>query len=262
MNKTEILDICAKNQDERLLLAKVLDKVEQSRNKQTLEHTGFLSPSEAVAVAALLRHYGDVQAEFSGGFLGAERVMSLFLPDWMFELESEDLPMVAVKIQISKLAKISHRDILGSLMGLGLTREKVGDILVEAEWAVVVVAKSVLDVILSQWNSVGRQSVEPVEIPLAEIGEKSQTVKIIKDTVASLRIDSLVASGFAISRTKAAEQIEGGKVQINHVEVLKTDKQLEIGDVISCRGLGKCVLANVVGKSKKDRHIIEIHRYI
>lgn len=262
MNKTEILDICAKNSDERLLLAKAMDKVEQARNKQTLEATGFLSPAEAVAVAALLKHYGDVQSEFSGGFVGAERAMCLFLPDWMFELENEDLPLTAVKIQFSKLAKISHRDILGSLMGLGLTREKVGDILVEADWAVVLVSNSVMDVILSQWNSVGRQSVQPVEISLAEIGEKSQTVKIIKDTVASLRVDSVVASGFGISRTKAAEQIEGGKVQINHVDVLKTDKLLEIGDVISCRGLGKCLLANVVGKSKKDRHIIEIHRYV
>jgi RNA-binding protein YlmH len=87
-------------------------------------------------------------------------------------------------------------------------------------------------------------------------------LELVKDTVATLRLDAVLSSGFSISRGKAADFIAGGKVSVNHRECIKSDKAMAEGDVITCRGLGKCVLTSVGGQSKKGRIIIEIERYI
>lgn len=262
MNKTKLLDMCAKNPDERIMLAKVLDKLERARNKQNLENTAFLSPAEQASVMSMLRHYGDIKCETVGGFEGAERCVCVFLPDWMYELESEDMPITPIKIAINKMANFGHRDVLGSLMGLGLTREKIGDILINDDHAVVLVLSSTAEIILSQWDSVGRFSVSPEAVDFTEINAKAPELKTIKDTVATRRLDSVVATGFSMSRSKAADYITAGRVAVNHIECVKTDKIVEQGDTITCRGQGKCVLREVIGKSRKDREIIEIDRYV
>lgn len=262
MNKTKLLDSCAQNSEERLLLARVLDKLERSRNKQMLESTGFLTPAQQQLVHAMLRSYGEVRSEFIGGFEGAERCVCVFLPDWLYELEAEDCPITTIKIDINKMADFGHRDVLGSLMGLGLVREKIGDIIIAEDSATVLVLSSVAEIILSQWDSVGRFGVAPVLADFADIAVTAPEIKTIKDTVATLRLDSIVATGFSMSRAKASAQITAGRVAVNHVDCVKTDKQIEKGDVISCRGLGKCVLREIVGKSRKDRQIIEIDRYV
>ena len=91
---------------------------------------------------------------------------------------------------------------------------------------------------------------------------KPPELRTVKDTVAALRLDSVLASGFSLSRSKAAELIAAGRVAVNHRECVKADKAVAQGDVLTCRGLGKCVLRLAGGLSKKGRILIEIDRYI
>ena len=90
----------------------------------------------------------------------------------------------------------------------------------------------------------------------------SSPVKLVRDTVASLRLDSVLAAGFSLSRGRAAEAVEKGSVQVNYVTCVKPDKPVSAGDTITCRGLGKCVLDSVGAPTKKGRLPVAIRRYI
>ena len=87
-------------------------------------------------------------------------------------------------------------------------------------------------------------------------------MKVIHDTVNTPRLDAVLSSGFSLSRGKAAEAISAGRVEVNHAPCLKGDKSVAQGDVLTCRGLGKCVVTELGGQSKKGRTILTIERYL
>ena len=266
MTKKELLDRCARSGEERVLLARVLDKLEQAQSRGIPAHTPFLSAGEGAAVTGLLAAWGHPRHCFWGGYPEAERRICAFLPDWQ---EEEDLmsdpegPLAAVEAVFPASASLSHRDILGSLMGLGLTREKLGDILLPQEGRCQVVAlRSAVPILLSQWGQAGRWELSVKELPLSQLEVRPAQVKTIRDTVATPRLDAVLAAGFSLSRSKAAAYISAGKVALNHLECLKGDKLVEEGDVLTCRGLGKCVVKEVPGQSKKGRTMLVLERYI
>jgi RNA-binding protein YlmH len=267
VTKKELLDRCAQSGEERVLLARVLDKVEMAQNRGVPAHTPFLSPGEQVSVTDLLNGCGHPRHLFFGGYEGSERNICAFLPDWQeeedFLLADTEMPLCAVEAAFPNDASLTHRDILGALMGLGLTREKLGDILLpEQGRCQVVVLREAAPILLSQWESAGRWRVKLREIPLKELSPKPAQVKTIRDTVATPRLDAVLAAGFSMSRSKASAYIAAGKAAINHRACLKGDKLVEEGDVLTCRGLGKCVVKEVPGQSKKGRTMLVLERYL
>lgn len=202
---------------------------------------------------------------FWGGYEGAERTLCAFLPDWQ---EEEDLkndpdgPIGGVEAVFPREVQLSHRDILGGLMGLGLDREKLGDILILPGKCQVLALTECVPILLSQWDSAGRARLKVRQIPLSELEIQPPQVKEIRDTVAALRLDAVLAAGFSLSRGKAAELIAAGRAAVNHRECTKVDKTVEKGDVITCRGLGKCVVKDVPGQSRKGRTMVVMERYI
>lgn len=263
MNKTELLGKFAKDGEQRLELARVLDQMQRADTRSIPCPTQFLSPALRASVEPLLAACGHPRHVFTGGYEGAERTICVFLPHWQEEADyepSEDLATVSAAFP--RQATLTHRDILGGLMGIGLTREKVGDILMGAREAQIVCLREALPIILSQFDQAGRYPLTLQEIPLTQLTPAPQAVKEIHDTVATLRLDAVVASGFSLSRSKAAQCITTGRVSVNHVECLKSDRLVAEGDVLTCRGLGKCVLVQVGGQSRKGRVILTLHRYI
>ena len=265
MNKTELLNKFSKDPEERTVLARVLDQMERTQNRSIPCTTQFLSPAQRAAAEPLLAACGHPKHVFWGGFDHAERTVCAFLPDWMepedWQIDEEN-PVGAVECLFPKDADLSHRDILGGFMGIGLTRERVGDILVLDDKAQIVALNEAIPIILSQFDQAGRYRLRLNKISLADLTPAPVQVKLVKDTVATLRLDAVLSSGFSISRGKAADFIAGGKVSVNHRECMKTDKSVEAGDILTCRGLGKCVLTSVGGQSRKGRIIIELERYI
>lgn len=266
VTKKELLDRCARDGAERVLLARVLDKLELAQDRGVPAHTPFLSPGEQAAVTDLLNAWGRPRHLFWGGFPGAERALCAFLPDWQ---EEDDLlldpegPLAALEAAFPPGSQLSHRDILGSLMGLGLTREKLGDILLPGDGACqVVLLREALPILLSQWESAGRWRLKLREIPLSSLSPREAQVRLIRDTVATPRLDAVLAAGFSLSRSKAAAYISAGKAAVNHRECLKGDRLVEAGDILTCRGLGKCVVREIPGQSKKGRTMLVLERYI
>ena len=265
MNKTELLNRCAGGDDEtRMILARALDKLDAAQRRSVPSHTAFLSPAQRVAVEGLINASGHPRHLFTGGYEGAERTICVFLPDWMEEEDwpSGDHPLSALRFSAPAGASLSHRDWLGSIMGLGLTREKIGDLLVEENRCQVLLLAETEGILSSQLDKVGRYPVTCAPLSLSELTVPQRTVRVIRDTFATMRLDAVTASGFSLPRSKAAALISSGRVSLNHVECTKPDRTVSEGDTITCRGSGKCVVKQINGQSKKGRIMAELERYI
>lgn len=157
---------------------------------------------------------------------------------------------------------LTHRDFLGSLMGMGIVREKVGDILVGEDEADLIVLDSVASFLLESWISAGRAKLTVSEIPGEYLHIPQVRCEEVRDTVSSLRLDAVASTGFRLARGKAAALIESGKVQVNWRECTKPDHLLAEGDTVSARGFGKFELTEVGGTTKKGRISIVVKRFI
>ena len=265
MNKTDLLDKFARDGESRLLLARVLDQQQRARQRGIPTHTGFLSPAQQAQSADLLMAAAPGEGLLHGGYPDAERKLWAFLPDWLEEeawLAGEDCPLCAIAVTLPQGARLTHRDYLGSLMGLGLTREKIGDILLTDQGAQVVVLRETAPILLSQWTQAGRYPVKLSPLPLDQLAPVPGERKQIRATVASPRLDAVVSAGFSVPRSRAAEFIRAGRVAVNHRPCDKADKVVAAGDVLTCRGLGKCVLTELGGTSKRGRLILTLERYL
>ena len=261
MDKNIIITRTAQEPEDRLLLARVWDKYEQTERRSIPSATVFLSPREQRLAQAMLNAAGiRTGYVFDGGCGEAERKILVFLPAWMEEPAGDEL--VFLRAAFHGEESLTHRDILGSLMGLGVTRERVGDILVSPHSADIVAAPSLRDFFLREWTQAGRVKLTVTEIGREELRLPQAQVKVIRDTVPSLRLDAVAAAAFSMSRGRAAELIATGKVNLDHVPCLKGDKPVAEGAVLTARGFGKAKLTQVGGLSKKGRVGITVERYL
>lgn len=261
MDRSNIEKI-AHNAEDRLLLAKLWDKINAGIRKNIPAHTSFLSPRE-LEMAKYLFGQPDGLYAF-GGYPDAERKMLIYLPEYLEEsaLYEEDSPVVCLRASFYQNDSPSHRDFLGALMGAGISRETVGDICVGKESCDFFVTEEMAPYILQNFTSAGRTRLHLDRICLDNIQIPEPEVKEIKDTLASLRLDSVISSGFRIGRSLAGQYISAGKAAIDGLPCEKPDKPVSQGTKISVRGLGKIKLAAVNGKTKKDRISVVIHRYV
>lgn len=265
MDKTKLLDRAARSGEERLTLARVLDRLEQAQNRNIPAATDFLSPQELSSAEVLLHLAGVGGTEYVtlGGYEGAERRLIVFLPDWLdAQSAAEQSPIRCLRAKYRPEYGLSHRDILGSLMGMGIIREKTGDILVGRESCDLIVLESVADFLLQSWDQAGRAKLSVSAIETADLSAPEETCEEVRDTVMSLRLDAIAATGFKMARGKAAALIESGRVQVNWLDCTKPDRPLGEGDTVSARGLGKFKVAEVGGVTKKGRTSIVIKRYL
>ena len=261
MNRQNIEKI-AQTAEDRMLLAKLWDKINAGINRNIPAHTCFLSPWE-LEMARFL--FGEEPGLCTfGGFSEAERKMLCYLPEYLEEtfLTDDTSPVICLRAVFYEGDTPTHRDFLGSLMGAGVARETVGDICVGKGQCDFFVAEEIAPYLLQNFTNAGRTKFRLSQIPLAEASIPQPEIKVIKDTLASLRLDGVVSSGFRISRSLAAQAIMAGKVAVDGLPCEKPDKAVAEGVKISLRGSGKIKLEKVNGQTKKGRISVEIHRYM
>ena len=245
-----------------MLLAKVWDKINAGIRKNVPASTCFLSPRELEMTRFL---FGDAEGLLNfGGWEDAERKMLIFLPEYLEEesLYEEDSPIICLRAEFFHGDSPSHRDFLGALMGAGIGRETVGDICVDTESCDFFVTAEIAPYIEQSFTSAGRTHLRIRRIPLREANIPEPEVKEIRDTLASLRLDSVISSGFRIGRSLASQYVSSGKAAIDGLPCEKPDKNVPEGAKVSVRGLGKIKLISVNGRTKKDRISVTIHRYV
>lgn len=261
MDRSNIEKI-AQTSEDRMLLAKLWDKINTGMRKNIPASTCFLSPRELEMARYL---FGDPEGLYTfGGYGDAERKMLVYLPEYLdeSELTGEDSPVICLRATFFQGDTPNHRDFLGALMGAGIGRETVGDICVGKGSCDFFVTQEIAPYILSSFTSAGRTHVHMEKIPLNQVSVPDPEVKEIKDTLASLRLDSVIASGFRIGRSLASQYVTAGKAAIDGLPCEKPDKAIAEGAKVSVRGLGKIKLVKINGTTKKDRISVVIHRYV
>lgn len=262
MDWAEIAKKYARDEEERLLLRRVLDKLEACQRKCIPINSGFLNGHEQALCRQMLDGaFPGLAYVFDGGYPGAERQVLSFLADWQTP-ETMERPLCALRASFSKTESLTHRDFLGALMGAGIKRETVGDILVSPGSCDLLLLPEMQSYVQQNLESAGRVKLRLEVLPLEEICVPQQAVKLLRDTVASPRLDSLVAAGFSLSREKAAALVRSGKVSVNFLPCEKGDRELGQGDRISVRGLGRVEVAELGGLTRKGRTSVLLRRFL
>lgn len=251
-----------KKPEEKLWFAKALEQAYCCIRSYEPCFTDFSNPFQIGELISLLGYNPEFKSVAFGGFEGCERVMAGFFPEYM-EIDESLFPIRAIKISYNEKfsAKLSHRDFLGSVLGLGLTRDKVGDIIIEDGYAILLVKSDIADFILTNLERVAHTKVKNEEISLESLKgreEKGEEKAII---VSSLRVDAVLSGAFNLSRGKISELIAGGRAFVNWKEEPSASKNVNEGDIITLRGTGRIKIIEIKGKTKKDRFVLNIHKY-
>ena len=246
--------------EDAILLAGIEDKINQCLEYYITTHTAFLDMRQRTLAEGVCRRYPGLKYEFYGGYEEAERTVAVFLPDYVALLDEN--PLVLLRIHQDSRKTLSHRDYLGALTGLGIKREIIGDILVREDGADIVVIKDMAEFLLYHFDKAGRTSLRGEIADAADIIVPEGSFEEKRDTVASLRLDNLISSGFSLSRGRAMEAISAGLVYVNGLQVEKADRQMKEGDRLVLRGKGKILLKVIGGVTRKDRISIVIKKYL
>lgn len=249
------------NDEEKQFLKTVLEYDKKSIEQYRMLATSFHNKEwmeevlQKYGVLNTLNHYC-----FMGGYPYAERQVLVFGYDETYM----DCPIRALKITVKTgIGKIlTHRDFLGALLGLGLKRETIGDIILKTFGAYVLVTEEMAEFIRCHLTGIGRyHKIEVEEIPFNQMEIEPPKFKECLTTVSSLRIDVIFAAAFNLSRAEVTKYLQNDKGKLNGISA-KTSQLMKVGDVGTLRGYGKIRLAAVGGTTKKDRLHITIEKYI
>lgn len=248
--------IAALDAEEQIVFSHIYDISQRSFLKGCVLFGDFLSEGQQ---SELLKRERFLPAGYTlfGGFEDAERKMIAFIPEGM----EADFPIAAVKFTGRTISKLTHRDFLGSIMGLGIKREKCGDIIINENECFALMQREMASFTANSLIKVGREGVHAEFSELSFIKIPERQFKEQTGTVASLRLDAVLALFCGCGRNAAIEKIKSGRVFVSGICVEKPDYHLNDGDVISVRGTGKAIL-KIGGKSKKDRVFITLEKYV
>ncbi|KAK3165430.1 hypothetical protein QOZ80_1AG0033070 [Eleusine coracana subsp. coracana] len=239
----------------------ILYMAERASQRRDVFHTNFLTPPIIKEAMVAIEKLADIKAVAQGGYPEAERCrISVGHPD---SLTSNPDTVAALSISGNfRLEPCSHGDFLGAILGTGITREKVGDILLQGEkGAQILVDPELVDYLTSTLEKVGKVGVSCTQIPLLALEYEPPRTKSFKTVEASLRVDALASAGFKISRTKLASLISAGDVRVNWTPVLKNGVTLKSGDVVSVSGMGRLKIGEIV-TTRKGKYAVELIQYL
>ncbi len=249
------------NESEKLFLKTVNEYTIKSEAQSRELYTDFYEIDWMKGIIA--KHFGKYMQDrykFIGGYGYAERGLLACLP---YD-EAYDVPITILKVEVKTgIGKpLSHRDFLGSLLGLGIERNKIGDIITKPFGAYVVSHSDVGEFIRWNLTQIGRYSQVENSIITEDLLEiEPPKFKEITGTVASLRADAVLSLAFGISRTSCDKLLEQGKGKSNGT-IINSSYKIETGEVLTLRGYGKIKVKDIAGMSKKQRTYITVERYI
>lgn len=243
------------------IAVKLADLAEQALRSQKFRLSGFLDPYGQDIAETVAANFPGLRVDFFGGYQGAERQRALLSDASFGGKPSYEIALVKAEWN-GQFTRLSHRDVLGSLMGLGIERDRIGDIIATGDFAKIIADKNMADYLLEHLTQIGSAAVTCQMDDLASVAPREERCKEIKATVASLRADSIAAAGFGSSRSKAAADIAADKLKLNWQPVKNASQMVKEGDILSMRGRGRLEVAEVRGQTKKGRTAVLLKRYL
>lgn len=234
-----------------LNMRKIIDKIELVCNTHKIQATNFLNPYECKLAESLLNRFDQVSYVEDGGYTKAERKVIIIFPEYQ-SYNFEESPITPLAI-VGNINELKHSDFLGAILNLGITREKIGDILIHEEYVQVIVSNDISDFIVMNLNKVRNNSVKVNTIHRGEVKEGKVDFKEVCLTLPSLRLDSIISKAYNISRNDSINLIKNRRVKVNWEPIEKTHFMVNEGDIISVRGYGRFVFYSILYKTKKDK---------
>ena len=267
MDKQKILSEY-KKQEDKILLAQILDKIEFSRQREKIEYTDFLDMYQISLVKSFMKKIDFQNFVLYGGFKNSERNVLIIYPEKydtnMIEKNySKIIKAIRITLDEEEKGKYSHRNYLGGIVKLGMKREKVGDILVSDDGADIIVKSETAETLKQELGTLTR--FENAKFELIELNDlRKQEIKVeeMSIIVPSLRLDNFVSDLAKTSRSKAVQIIDSERVFINGQNETKASKQVKIDDVITIRGKGRFIVKEFSGSTRSGRTIVKIEKYV
>lgn len=251
-----------KGVEDRDSMARVLDRAEQAIKTWEVVCTDFLSPPELADVQQMFGRLTEVSVLTWGGYPQAER-QRVAIARSELPLDASQMAIAALSISGNFLFdSATHRDFLGALLGTGLNRDKVGDIIVLGErGAQAIVVPELVEFLTMNLNQVRSVPVKTQLIPLEELKVREPKKKEMTTVEASLRLDAIASAGFGMSRSKMADLITGGDVRVNWKEITQSSHALKSGDLVAIRGKGRLEIGEIA-VTKKERYRVQLTRFL
>mgnify|MGYP000155940191 CR=1 FL=1 len=252
IDKTALLEH-VKDKEQHLVLRKVIDKLERVIENHSIEYTDFLDPYQRRLCYSIINRFSEVSFIEEGGLQNSERKFIIIYPVYI-EQNLIESPIIALRIDGNfKFKELTHRDYLGSLMSLGIKREKIGDILIHKEYGNVITFKEFGDYIKFNLKMINKEPVLISEVELSELREVEEEFIEKSIIVSSFRLDAFVSAICDVSREKSSTLIKNGNVKVNWQPIDSVSKEISEYDMLSIRGFGRVKVSNILGKTKKDR---------
>lgn len=248
--------------EDRDSAARIIDQAEQALRTWEVVMTDFLSPPEWLEVQTMFRPLTEVQVVAWGGYPQAERCRAA--------IARSDLPLDQDQVELAALDiagnflfdAASHRDFLGALLGTGIVRGKVGDIVVLGErGAQAIVAPDLVEFLELSLTQVRSVPVKTRRIELSDLKVREPRKKEMTTVEASMRLDAIASAGFGMSRSKMVDLISAGDVRVNWRDVTQSSYQIKSGDLVAIRGKGRLEIGEVA-VTKKERYRIQLTRLV
>lgn len=249
-------------QPDKLFFAKLADMVSRSERNGTYSFSNFLDEKQCAEAEQWCRHNtGGLVYKLWGGHEQADRKMLAVCPDYCEAYVIDEFPLKCITFKYRKEDRLTHRDFLGTLMGMNFKREIIGDIIVGEGMTQAFVTETAARLIMTTVSKIGRTGVSCSDDIPFEL-EVKRDFADISGTVASLRLDCVTALAANVSREKAAALIRGEKTDVNHFTVTSVSHELKEGDILSVRGCGRFLVSGINGVTKKNRIHIILKKYI
>lgn len=257
-----------KNQNDKILLSFILDKIKFVEKTNKIQNTNFLNMQQISLVEVFMKKIKYTNYVLWGGYANAERQVLILYPDKLNKEMVEKnykkiMNIIRIQLQEADYGKYSHRNYLGGIIKLGLEREKIGDILVTKEGADIIILDEVKKFLLQELPVLTRfENSKITEETIENLNKVEPQIETIKIIVPSVRIDNFVSDLARTSRTKAIDIIKSERVFVNGKLETKTSKQIKKNDIITIRGKGRFVVKDFTGTTRSGRTIVEIEKYV
>ncbi|WP_285766531.1 RNA-binding protein [Peribacillus sp. SI8-4] len=246
--------------EEKDFIDQAMNWIEQVKNSYAPKLSDFLDPRQQEILISLLGNDLDAKLQFNGGSEFVERKRALIYPDY-YSPEPSDFNISLYDISYpKKFVTLEHRQILGTLMSLGVKREKFGDIIVTEEHIQFIAAGEMDAYLTGNLERIGKASVAIKQLPIGNIIQVQDKWEELVTTVSSLRLDSVLSAVLNMSRQKTQSLITSGKVKVNFKQTENVSEECREGDALSIRGFGRCKIMSIDGKTKKDKWRISLGR--
>lgn len=243
-------------------LTRIIDQADQAIRTWESVTTDFLSPPALYEAQNIFSRLTDIHTQAQGGYPQAER-QRLTIARSEIPLEGQALPLALLNVAGNFLFDTAtHRDFLGSLLGTGIVREKVGDIIVLGErGAQIIVVPELVEFLEMSLTQVRSVPVKTKSIDWSELRVREPKKKEMTTVEASMRLDAVASAGFGMSRSKMADMITKGDVRVNWKTISQASHALKSGDLVAIRGKGRLEIGDVM-ITKKQRYRIGLTRYV